>query len=67
MPTVGAGVYQLRILEGEGTFRIINIARLKDAVYVLHAFEKKAQATPQRDVNLALERLRALERQRSKP
>jgi phage-related protein len=54
-------------LEGEGTFRIINIARLKDAVYVLHAFEKKAQATPQRDVNLALERLRALERQRSKP
>jgi phage-related protein len=54
-------------LEGEGTFRIIYIARLKDAVYVLHAFEKKAQATPQRDVNLALERLRALERQRSKP
>ena len=54
-------------LEGEGTFRITYIARLKDAVYVLHAFEKKAQATPQRDVNLAHERLRALERQRSKP
>jgi len=67
MPTVGPGVQELRIWEGEGTFRVIYIARLKDAVYVLHAFEKKTQATAQRDIGVARERLKALQQQRSKP
>jgi phage-related protein len=67
MPTVAPGVQELRIWEGEGTFRLIYIARFKDAVYVLHAFEKKTQATAKRDIDLAREHLQTLQQQRSKP
>jgi phage-related protein len=66
MQTIGAGIQELRIWEGEGTFRVIYIARLKDVVYVLHAFEKKTQATPQRDIDLARERFKTLSQQRSR-
>jgi len=39
-----------------GTYRVIYTARLADAVYVLHAFQKKTQATAKRDVELARKR-----------
>jgi phage-related protein len=67
MRAIGAGVQELRIWEGEGTFRVIYIARLKDAVYVLHAFEKKTQATAQRDIDLARERFKSICQERSEP
>jgi hypothetical protein len=35
---------------------VIYTARLADAVYVLHAFQKKTQATAKRDVELARKR-----------
>ena len=37
MPSVGKGVEELRIWSDTGTYRVIYIARLADAVYVLHA------------------------------
>lgn len=60
MPTVGAGVREIRIREESGAFRVIYIARLEDAVYVLHAFQKKAQQTEKRDLDLASSRLRQI-------
>lgn len=53
MKTIGPGVQEMRIWDSDGTFRVIYIARLADAVYVLHAFEKKTQTTAQRDIDLA--------------
>jgi phage-related protein len=35
---------------------VIYTARLADAVYVLHAFQKKTQATAKRDTELAKSR-----------
>ena len=56
MTSVGPGVREIRIrLEGE--FRILYIAKLPDAVYVLSAFEKKSQRTPQRELQPATDRL----------
>ena len=43
-----------------GTFRVIYTARLADAVYVLHAFQKKAQATSMRDIDTAKARFAQL-------
>lgn len=45
-----------------GAFRVIYVASLADAVYVLHAFQKKTQRTPQRDLSLAAARLRQVGR-----
>ncbi|MEM7667448.1 MAG: type II toxin-antitoxin system RelE/ParE family toxin [Pseudomonadota bacterium] len=58
MATVGPGVREIRIREDGGAFRVIYVGQLADAVVVLHAFEKKAQKTPKRDLDLANDRLR---------
>ena len=59
MPTIGPGVREIRIhtaLE----HRIVYIARFAEAVYVLHAFEKRSRKTPRRDLDLARQRLQQL-------
>jgi phage-related protein len=62
MPAVGTGVREIRIRETSGAYRVIYIAAFPDAIHVLHAFEKKSQRTPQRDLELAGARLRQLKR-----
>ena len=59
MKSVGPGVREIRIREAAGAFRIIYLANMSDSVVVLHAFQKKTQATPQKDIDLAASRLRA--------
>ena len=39
---------------------MIYIAKFSEAVYVLHAFQKKARKTPKADVDLARTRYRAM-------
>jgi phage-related protein len=60
MPSVGPGVREIRVREASGAFRVVYLANLKTAVYVLHAFRKKTQATPKADLDLARARLRTL-------
>jgi phage-related protein len=57
MPAIGRGVEEIRIWEESGTYRVIYTARLRDAIYVLHAFQKKTQTTSTRDVEIARQRL----------
>lgn len=56
MPAIGKGVEEIRIWDDSGTFRVVYTARLEDAVYVLHAFQKKTQATSKRDIDTARQR-----------
>jgi phage-related protein len=58
MPSIGAGVREIRVRERAGAFRVIYVASFADAVYVLHAFQKKARQTARRDLDLAASRLR---------
>jgi phage-related protein len=53
-----------RIRETSGAFRIIYIATLPEAVYVLQALQKKTEKTDKRDIDLAADRLRALLKER---
>ena len=64
MPGVGKGVEEIRVWVDSGTYRVIYIARLTEAVYVLHAFQKKTQQTSQKDVALARARLEQLLQER---
>jgi phage-related protein len=59
MKSIGPGVREIRIREDSGAFRVIYLATLPETVLVLHAFQKKTQATSQRDIELAASRLRA--------
>ena len=60
MPSIGRGVEEIRVWNDRGTYRIIYTARLSDAVYVLHAFQKKTRATGKREIDLAKERFAEL-------
>lgn len=60
MNTVGAGVREIRIRDAAGAFRVIYVAKLVDAVYVLHCFQKKTEKTSKTDLDLATRRFRDL-------
>jgi phage-related protein len=51
MTTVGAGVREIRIAEASGAFRVFYVLEKGDAVYVLHAFQKKSQKTEKKDID----------------
>mgnify|MGYP001094649810 CR=1 FL=1 len=65
MTSVGTGVKEIRI-HADTACRVLYIAKLEEAVYVLHAFVKKSRTTAKHDIDLAKERLRQLIEARGK-
>ena len=57
---VGAGTKEIRIRETSGIFRVMYVAKFEEAVYVLHCFQKKTQATGKQDKGIAETRYRAV-------
>ena len=54
-------VWQVRADDPGGTYRATYVAQFKEAIYVLHAFQKKAKsgtATPQCEIDLIKQRIR---------
>jgi len=64
MSSVGRGVMEIRIHTGQ-EFRVLYVARFEEAIYVLHAFEKRERQTRQVDMTLARKRLSDLIRTRT--
>jgi len=62
MAAIGKGVEEIRVTDDSGAYRVIYVARRADAVYVLHAFQKKTQATSRRDIDTARRRFAQLSR-----
>ena len=60
MPSVGSGAYEIRVRDKAGAFRVIYLAKFEQAVYVLHAFQKKTRKTPQADIELAARRYKLI-------
>ena len=44
MPSVGAGVVEIRVRAADGAFRVFYVAKFAEAIYVLHAFQKIGRA-----------------------
>ena len=65
MAGVGPGVQELRI-HTAAEHRVLYIAKFAEAIYVLHAFEKRTRRTAKDDVGLARQRLRLLINQRTR-
>jgi phage-related protein len=60
MPSVGRGVCELRVRDRSGIFRVFYYAQSARGILVFHAFVKKTQATPQRELGLARRRWKEL-------
>jgi phage-related protein len=65
MSSVGAGVMELRI-HTQLEHRVFYIAKFAEAVFVIHAFQKKTRKTAKHDIDLAKHRFADLILQRSK-
>ena len=59
MLNVGAGTYEIRV-HILGEWRVIYVAKFADAIYVLHAFQKKTQQTRKENIELATARYKQL-------
>ena len=56
MPEIGMGVVEIRVADMSGAFRVIDLAKLRDKIAVLHCFQKKTQRTAPADLALARKR-----------
>ncbi len=60
MPTIGTGVKEIRLRDDGDQYRVVYIAKLAEAVFVLHCFQKKTQKTAKPDLERAAKRYREL-------
>jgi len=59
MKTIGAGVREVRVHTG-GQFRAFYVTNIGNALYVLHAFQKKTQQTSPKDIAIGRERFKQI-------
>ena len=63
MSSVGPGVMELRI-HSQLEHRVFYLAKFAEAVFVIHAFQKKTRKTAKHEIDLAKHRLAEMLRQR---
>ena len=60
MPSIAAGVSELRIRDRNGVYRIFYYCQSTQGVLIFHAFMKKTRAIPKRELDIAKRRLKEL-------
>lgn len=58
LSSIHRGLHELRLKDRSGQIRVFYFVKKADAIYMLHAFHKKTQELPQKEVELALKRIR---------
>jgi len=59
--SIGRGVWEIRIKDQGGAFRVFYIVRRRNGIHVLHAFQKKTQKTRKSDIETGKSRYRKLQ------
>ena len=60
MPTVAAGVEELRVKDASGAYRAFYFVRWKRGLLIFHAFQKKTRKTPPAEIKTGQKRLKEL-------
>jgi phage-related protein len=60
MPIIGQGAQEIRVRTEDEIYRVFYVAKFEEAVYVLHAFQKKTQKTDQQDIELGQQRYKQM-------
>lgn len=61
MQNLGVGIMEIRVRDISGAFRLVYVAKFRNAIYCLHAFQKKTQKTPQQDIAIIKARYAAVQ------
>ncbi|ROP60276.1 phage-related protein [Enterobacter sp. BIGb0383] len=60
MTEIGPGTVEIRLRDEVGSWRVFYLARLDEAIYILHCFNKKSQRTSGRDKAIGKSRYQAV-------
>src|SRR5262245_50577526 len=60
MPTLAAGAHELRLRDEAGVARVFYVVELSQGILVFHAFTKKTEKTPTREIEVAKARLKEM-------
>lgn len=60
MPTISAGVYEIRVKGRDGIYRLFYVLKTDFGILAFHAFQKKTQKTELSDLKLGRQRLKEL-------
>lgn len=60
MKSIHANANNLRIKDKKGIYRVIYVLNIGDQVLIPHAFTKKTQKTPKKEIELSIKRLQEL-------
>jgi len=66
MNTIAPGVQEIRVRDSDGIFRVAYIAKFEEAIYVLHAFQKKTQKTSKSDIEAIKKAYKIIIKERNK-
>lgn len=60
---IGDAVFEIRIFDAAGAFRVVYIAKFEEFIFVLHCFRKKTQKLTKKDIDIAKRRYKELIRE----
>lgn len=60
MRIIHKNAYELRVKDGKGVYRVIYVLIKDNEILIPHAFIKKTQKTPKKEIELSIKRLKEL-------
>ena len=61
LPSIHANLYEIRVKDKKGAFRVVYYIKKRDAIYVVHAFRKKTQKMAAKEKKIILKRLKEID------
>lgn len=58
LSSIHKGLHELRLKDKTGAYRFFYFIKKADAIYLVHAFKKKTQELPQKEIDVVLKRLK---------
>lgn len=60
LSSIFPSLHELRIKDQSGQYRVVYWIKIEEAIYIIHAFKKKTQKMPQKNIKLILKRIREM-------
>lgn len=60
LSSVHPGLHELRLKDRSGQIRVFYFVKRGEAIYMLHAFKKKTQELPRKEIDLVLKRIKEI-------
>jgi|JI10StandDraft_1071094.scaffolds.fasta_scaffold920098_2 phage-related protein len=60
LPGIYPGLHELRLKDRSGQFRFFYWIKIGEAVFFMHAFHKKTQELPRKEIDLVIRRIKEL-------